>query len=317
MKFGAHESIKGGVYAAIERARDATCDVVQIFNKSNSQWRARKLENAEVERYFELVKESGIAVVCSHSSYLINLASPDPTLNEKSFKSFEEEVRRCNRLEIPSLVFHPGSHVGSGEEAGMDKIGENLNRLSDQVPDNRVCLCLEATAGQGSNLGYTFEQLAAIIDRVDNRDQMGVCLDTCHIFAAGYPISEPAEYKKTMQQLDQVVGLERLKGLTNLEELRLEHTQVTDAGLVHLKGLSNLRGLNLWATQLTDAGLVHLEGLTNLETLFLAFTQVTDAGVKSLQEALPNCVIQWNGDPHSLNRPRWSGARKVRDPRSW
>ncbi len=213
MKFGAHESIKGGVYAAIERARDATCDVVQIFNKSNSQWRARKLEDAEVERYFELVKESGIAVVCSHSSYLINLASPDPTLNEKSFKSFEEEVRRCNRLEIPSLVFHPGSHVGSGEEAGMDKIGENLNRLSDQVPDNRVCLCLEATAGQGSNLGYTFEQLAAIIDRVDNRDQMGVCLDTCHIFAAGYPISEPAEYKKTMQQLDQVVGLERLKVL--------------------------------------------------------------------------------------------------------
>ena len=95
----------------------------------------------------------------------------------------------------------------------MDKIGENLNRLSDQVPDNRVCLCLEATAGQGSNLGYTFEQLAAIIDRVDNRDQMGVCLDTCHIFAAGYPISEPAEYKKTMRQFDQVVGLERLKVL--------------------------------------------------------------------------------------------------------
>jgi deoxyribonuclease-4 len=251
MKFGAHESIKGGVYAAIERARDATCDVVQIFNKSNSQWRARKLEDAEVERYFELSEERGIAVVCSHSSYLINLASPDPTLNEKSYKSFEEEVRRCNRLEIPNLVFHPGSHVGSGEEAGMDRIGENLNRALDQVADNKVTLCLEATAGQGSNLGYTFEQLAGIIDRVENQDQMGVCLDTCHIFAAGYPISEPADYKKTMGHFDQVIGLKRLKVLHlndskkefNSRRDRHEHIGEGHIGLDAFRNIVNDRKL--------------------------------------------------------------------------
>ena len=150
-------------------------------------------------------------MACSHNSYLINLASPRRGLNRKSYLSLRGEVKRCNRLQIPNLVFHPGAHVGSGAEAGMDRIAENLNRLFDEVPDNTVTLCLEATSGQGSVLGSTFEELAHIIDRVDNSDRMGVCLDTCHLFAAGYPLVEPTEYRRTMRQFDSIVGLDRLK----------------------------------------------------------------------------------------------------------
>lgn len=211
MQFGAHESIAGGVANSIERGKKATCDTIQIFNKSNSQWRAAKLKPDDVERYFQLQEELGVSVATSHASYLINIASPDPALHEKSFKSLKEEMERCNLLKIPNLVLHPGSHVGSGEEAGLDKVAETTNRLFDELKDNQCWLLYEATAGQGSNLGYKFEQLAYMIDKVEDKDHIGVCLDTCHIFAAGYPLSEPKDYKKTMKHFDDVVGLDRLR----------------------------------------------------------------------------------------------------------
>jgi deoxyribonuclease-4 len=211
MLFGAHESIAGGVFNAIERGRKATCDTIQIFNKSNNQWRAKKLEKAEIDAFFEAIEDTGVTVSVSHTSYLINIASPEKVLNEKSYKSLKEETERCEILKIPNLVMHPGSHVGSGEEAGMNKIAENINRLFSELKGNTVTLLLEATAGQGSNLGYTFEQLAYMIDRINNKEMMGVCLDTCHIFAAGYPIVKPAEYKATMKKFDEVVGLDRLR----------------------------------------------------------------------------------------------------------
>ena len=209
--FGAHASIAGGLFNAITRGQTATCDVVQIFNKSNNQWRAKKLEAGEIERYFAAQEETGVSVACSHNSYLINLASPDEALNEKSYAAFKIEVERCNLLKIPNLVFHPGSHVGSGEEAGMNLIACNLNRIGDDIPGNSVTLCLEATAGQGTNLGYRFEQLAYIIDLIDDDEHVGVCLDSCHMFAAGYPISDAAEYTQTMGQFDTIIGLPRLK----------------------------------------------------------------------------------------------------------
>jgi len=211
MLFGAHESISGGVFNAILRGRQATCDTIQMFNKSNSQWRAKKLGAEEVDKFFETIEETGVIVSVSHSSYLINIASPKPDLNEKSYLSLKEELERCELLKIPNLVFHPGSHVDSGEETGMDKIVENINKLFEELPDGKTWLLLETTAGQGSNLGYTFEQLAYMIDRVENKSRLGVCLDTCHIFAAGYPISDPKEYKKTIKQFDDVIGLDRLR----------------------------------------------------------------------------------------------------------
>ncbi len=211
MQFGAHESIEGGVFNALHRGKKATCDTIQMFNKSNNQWRAKKLETKEIDQFFAAIEETGITVACSHSSYLINLASADPALNEKSYLSFKEEMERCNLLKIPNLVIHPGSHLGLGEEPGMDRICVNLNRVLAELPDNTVTICLETTAGQGSNLGYTFEQIAYMIDKVEHQALMGVCMDTCHIFAAGYPITDPKDYKKTMKSFEDVIGLDRLK----------------------------------------------------------------------------------------------------------
>ncbi len=211
MLFGAHESIAGGVFNAISRGQKATCDTIQMFNKSSNQWRAKPLETKEVDQFFRAVEDTKVTVSVSHTSYLINIASPKPELAAQSTAALKDELERCNLLKIPNLVFHPGSHVGSGEEVGMNTIADNINKIFGELKNNTVCLLLETTAGQGSNLGYTFEQLAYIIERVENKAQMGVCLDTCHIFAAGYPISDPADYKKTMKSFDDVIGLDRLK----------------------------------------------------------------------------------------------------------
>ena len=211
MIFGAHESIAGGVDLALDRGQRATCDAIQIFNKSNSQWKARPLDPDQVERYFVAIEATGISVACSHASYLINLASPDKALNEKSQRAFGKEVERCNLLGIPNLVFHPGSHVGSGADAGMKRIAKNMNRVLDQVADNLVTLCLEATAGTGDNLGRTFEELAQIIDLIDDAEHVGVCLDTCHIFAAGYGLRDEVEYNQTMKEFGSVVGFDKLR----------------------------------------------------------------------------------------------------------
>ncbi len=212
MLFGAHESIAGGVFNAIERGKKATCDTIQMFNKSNSQWRAKQITDKELEKYYKAIDELGVTVATSHSSYLINLASPKEELNEKSFNAIKEEMERCEMLKIPNLVFHPGSHVGEGEEAGMDTIAKNVIRLFEELPEtDNVTLLFETTAGQGTNLGYTFEQIAYMIDKSGSHDRLGVCMDTCHIFAAGYPLSRPEEYKKTMQKFDYVIGIDRLK----------------------------------------------------------------------------------------------------------
>lgn len=245
MLFGAHESIAGGVFNAIERGKKATCDTIQMFNKSNNQWRAKKLEEAEVEKFFQAIEATGVTVTLSHTSYLINIASPDDALGEKSRLSLLEEMERCNLLKIPNLVMHPGSHVGSGEETGMARIIENINRMFDELDDNQVTLLLESTAGQGSNLGYRFEQLAQMIDGVENKDHMGVCLDTCHIFAAGYPLTDPSEYKETIKQFDDVVGLDLLK-VIHMNDSKKEFGSRKDRhehigkGFIGLEGFRNI-----------------------------------------------------------------------------
>ena len=211
MIFGAHESISGGVFNAITRGQNATCDAIQIFNKSNNQWRAKVLKPDEIDQYFQAIEETGVSVACSHSSYLINIGSPDDALRANSRTSLQEETERCNLLKIPNLVFHPGSHVGSGEEEGMGRIANAMNEILAAIPDNTVTLCLETTAGQGSNLGYTFEQIASMMDRVEEKKHVGVCLDTCHIFAAGYPITEPSDYEDTIGAFDDIIGLDSLK----------------------------------------------------------------------------------------------------------
>jgi len=211
MMLGAHMSIAGGVYNAPEFGKSATCDVIQVFTKSSNQWKAKELTDEDVEKFFKAQKETGVRAVCAHDSYLINLASPDKMLHQKSFDAFKIELERCHTLKIPYLVMHPGSHVGSGEEAGLKKIADSFNRLFDALPNNKTVVCQETTAGQGTNLGYKFEQLAQVIDMVEDKKRMGICLDTCHIFAAGYPIQDEKDYKKTMAEFNKILGIKNLK----------------------------------------------------------------------------------------------------------
>jgi len=211
MPLGAHMSIAGGLFNAPGLGRKATCDAIQVFTKSSNQWKAKMLTDEDVQKFFDAQKETGVKVACAHDSYLINLASPDDTLHQKSYDAFKIELERCHLLKIPYLVMHPGSHVGSGEEAGLKKIAQSFNRLFDELPDNKTIVCQETTAGQGTNLGYRFEQLALVMDMVEDKKRMAVCLDTCHIFAAGYPIKDEKDYKKTMKEFNQILGLKKLK----------------------------------------------------------------------------------------------------------
>ena len=245
MQFGAHESIAGGIFNAVYRGEQATCDTIQIFNKSNNQWRAKELIDEEIVRFFTAIEETKVTVTCSHTSYLINIASPDKALNKKSYLSLKEEMERCERLKIPNLVMHPGAHVGSGETQGLNTIADNINRLFDELKDNHVTLCLEATSGQGSVLGYKFEHLADIIDQVANKDQIGVCLDSCHIFAAGYHLKDVKKYRQTIRAFDQTVGLKYLKvfhlndSLKEFGSRRDRHEHI-GKGHIGLEGFRNL-----------------------------------------------------------------------------
>lgn len=246
MKFGAHMSIAGGMHKAILRGQTATCDVIQVFDKSNNQWRAAPLKSDDLDQYFALIEETGIAVATAHSSYLINIASPDPVLFERSLDSLIEEMERCRTLRIPNLVLHPGSHVGSGETPGLRKVAEAVNMMFDRLsPENEVTLLLETTAGQGSNLGYRFEHLAEIVDMVENDAKIGVCLDTCHIFSAGYALAPRREYRQTIDEFDAVIGLPRLR-IVHMNDskkplgARRDRHEHIGKGFIGLEGFANL-----------------------------------------------------------------------------
>ncbi len=211
MLLGSHMSIAGGVFNAVRLGASAGCDVVQIFTKQPNQWRAKPLNDEEITLFFAAQKETGVKAVCAHNSYLVNFASPDDDLWEKSYGSMKEEYERCAILKIPNIVMHPGSHVGSGEEVGLKRIARALNRLLSDLPEIKTVVCLEITAGQGTNLGYKFEQLAAIIDMVEDKNRIGVCLDSCHLFGAGYAMQSEKEYKATMKEFNERIGYKYLK----------------------------------------------------------------------------------------------------------
>ncbi len=212
MLLGAHVSIAGGVETAPERGMSVGCTAMQIFTKTSNQWKAKPLEKKSVDAWFEKLKGSKISAVASHDSYLINLASPDSALRDKSLKAFIEEIKRASVLRIPLLVFHPGSHVGSGEEAGLKAVASCMNEAIKKTPEcEEVILTIETTAGQGTNLGYKFEHLEYLIGKTKNKKRVGICVDTCHIFAAGYDLRDEKEYKKTFKKLDKAVGLENVK----------------------------------------------------------------------------------------------------------
>lgn len=208
---GAHMSIAGGVYNCFDHGEHFKCTTIQIFTKNASQWRAKPLTETEIDKFKERQQQTKISPVVAHDSYLINLGSNNKALLQKSKEAFLVEIERCELLGIPYLVMHPGSHTGAGEEAALKTIADSLSWLHHKLPEAKVMICLETTAGQGTNLGYRFEQIANIIELSDSPERLGVCLDTCHIFAAGYDIRTERAYKKTMREFDSVVGLKRLK----------------------------------------------------------------------------------------------------------
>jgi deoxyribonuclease-4 len=211
-------SIAGGLHRAVDRAERVEATALQVFVKSSRQWSARPLDRAEVAAFRARTDERGLTpYTLAHSTYLINLASPDDELWRKSRDAFGSEIDRCRQLGIPYLVVHPGSHVGAGERAGMQRVARALRHAlrrrgrSRAAGNGQVTVLLETTAGQGSSLGCRFEQLAWMIERSDVEDRLGVCFDTCHVLAAGYDIRRPRRFRQALAEFDRTIGLERLK----------------------------------------------------------------------------------------------------------
>ncbi|PLX82773.1 MAG: deoxyribonuclease IV [Desulfuromonas sp.] len=205
---GSHMSISGGVELAFARGEEVGCTAMQIFTKNASQWRAKPISAESAAQFKENWEASSIGPVIAHDTYLINLAATDEEKLEKSKRAFADELMRCHQLGISGLVMHPGSHLGEGEEAGLQKVAASLSGILADSPDD-VTVLLENTAGQGTNLGYRFEHLAKIMDLVPQVD-FGVCFDTCHAFAAGYDLSTEAGYAEVMDEFDRLVGTEKI-----------------------------------------------------------------------------------------------------------
>jgi deoxyribonuclease-4 len=211
MRLGAHMSIAGGVENAVLRGQQVGCDAIAMFTKNNNQWKAKPLTKEDADKFNAALIETGIRPVVAHTSYLINLGSPNAVLWKKSMASMEDELKRCELLGIPYLVLHPGSHVGKGIDYGLKRVAEAFNRIHEKLPGLRVITLLEHSAGQGSNLCCNFEELAQLRALIVDQKRIGVCLDTCHLFAAGFDIRKPEIYADTIKRFDDIVGIEHLK----------------------------------------------------------------------------------------------------------
>jgi len=207
---GAHVSIAGGIHNAPERGVQSGCNVIQVFTQNSNQWKGKAVSDEDAQLFRDKFAASGLADVVSHDIYLINLAAAPGDVQDKSLIAFREELERCARLGIDKIIMHPGSHNGDGEETGIRRICEAFDILFSQVPQFTGKVLLENTAGQGSNLGYKFAHLKAIIQGSSFPERFGVCLDTCHAFAAGYEITNRDGYLRTWDEFDKAVGLSTL-----------------------------------------------------------------------------------------------------------
>lgn len=213
MLLGAHMSIGGGVHAAIDRARSIDCTAMQIFVKNNMQWFARPLMKDEIRAFRDHTQRTQIAAAFAHANYLINLAATNPQFHANSLRSLAEELIRADQLGLPFLVLHPGAHLGAGEEKGLSKIVDSIDAVFATTPKVKTKIALETTAGQGSCLGDKFEQLACIMNTVREPERLCVCLDTAHVFAAGYNLSNRAATKKMFAEFDRSIGLKHLAAI--------------------------------------------------------------------------------------------------------
>jgi len=210
---GAHMSIAGGVYRSVGRATEVGCRVLQIFVKNASQWKGKELSEDEVGEFQRQYRDSGLESVVGHDSYLINLASPDPDLWERSVAAFVDEMERSDRLGLDYLVTHPGAHMGEGESDGVDRVVAAFDEIFNRLGGTAVKVAVETTAGQGTTLGHRFEHLRDILAGCAQPQRMAVCLDTCHVFAAGYELRSSEGCEATFEEFDRVIGLDQLRVL--------------------------------------------------------------------------------------------------------
>ena len=210
-RFGAHVSTAGGVSKAFQRAEDVGCDTMQIFTRNNNRWVSKPLDPKEIQRWRERWRQSPVRPVVSHAAYLINLASSDDALWQKSIDAFVDELERAEALGLLGVVLHPGSPKEDGEAYGIERIARALDICHERTPGFSTLTLLETTAGTGKHLGYRFEQLAAMRAAVHDPERVAICFDTCHVFAAGYEIRTPEGYTQTMEAFDRHIGLELLK----------------------------------------------------------------------------------------------------------
>lgn len=207
---GAHTSAAGGSHMALYQGKEIGATTIQLFTSNQKQWVGRKISPEEISLWEKALDETGITDVMSHDSYLINLGAPNLEILEKSRKAFKEEIERCHALKIPYLNFHPGAYTTSSEEECLETIIQSLLEMQSHVQKGSTKLLLETTAGQGTSVGHRFEHLGTIIEGVKGKIPIGVCIDTCHIFAAGYDIRTEEGWKKTLAEFDEKIGLSYL-----------------------------------------------------------------------------------------------------------
>jgi deoxyribonuclease-4 len=224
---GAHQSIAGGYEKAVQRATERTCAVLQIFTKNTNQWRAKPITPQDAGRFQSALAQAGITCPLAHDSYLINLASPDPELWRKSIDAMIVELLRAEALGIPWVVTHPGSHTTGSAAEGLRRVVRALDEVFAQTRDKRVGCLLETTAGQGTALGWRFEHLAEILSGAKDPQRLGVCFDTCHVFAAGYGLATRQQYYATMRRFDRVVGIAQIRAF-HLNDSRRERGSRVD-----------------------------------------------------------------------------------------
>ena len=204
-------SIAGGLPLAVERARVNGCDALQIFSKSSNQWRARVLPREEIAAFREKAERASIEPIVAHASYLINLAAPDSALRERSIDAFGEEIDRAEALGLLGVVIHPGSYTTGTEDEGMALVARAVRRVLKPRRRGRTLVILEHTAGQGTSLGWRFAQIARMIEHLDGDPRVGVCLDTCHLWGAGYDLASDAGYDATFESFGRLIGFDRLR----------------------------------------------------------------------------------------------------------
>ena len=244
---GAHQSIAGGTPLAVQRGVAAGCRVLQIFVKNNSRWVGKTIGEAEAREFKRAARKAGFARVAAHTSYLINLASTSRELRQQSIASLADEIFRCHALGIHDLVLHPGAHGGEGEAAGISRIASCLDEVFRMTDATRVRVLLETAAGQGTSIGHRFEHLRDIFGAVRQRRRLAVCLDTCHVHAAGYDLSSPEGYAETLAAFEKSVGLRRLAA-------------------IHVNDSKNERGARVDRHEHIGRGRIGREGFRNLMT---------------------------------------------------